>query len=155
MSASLTTRDISVYLIEDIYISSYANFIEEGLQVLHSKTKDLLSFHALLESCTKGSTSFFLVQDRTTHENVGFFCVSVYIDKGDVELHISAAYAVKNLRAPILAKGLQIVEEFGIMVQAKKITFSSPRRGSLKFGEYLGFDLISNSGGNYHYSKRV
>ena len=128
-------------------------FLAEGLEVLGEKTNDIVPYQTLLESCTEGSSTLFIIRDTALDLEVGFFCVSLYISMDDVEAHLSAAFCCKGYDHLGLYLGLQKAEEFGIIVNADKVTFSSPRRGWLKVAPKLGFELESQLNSNFNFIK--
>jgi hypothetical protein len=128
-------------------------FLAEGLEVLGEKTGDILSYQTLLASCVYGSSTLFIIRDTLLSIDAGFFCVSLYVDMCGVEAHLSAAFFIKGYDHLGLVAGLQKAEEFGIIVKADMVTFSSPRLGWLKVAPKLGFRLESQLNGNLNFIK--
>lgn len=155
MPTEQTTKKIDVFFIKDTSIPLYKGFITKGLETLYNKTNDKLSFDSLLESCTFGSTILFIVFDVPAQLPIGFFCVSVCKEYSCIELDVSAAYSAYSAYSSLTYIGLQKVKEFGIIVKADRVTFSSPRKGSLKMSSKLGFKLDYTHNDNYYYSIRI
>lgn len=130
-------------------------FIREGLAVLESKTNDGFSYSRFEEDCTSGSGTLFIVVDDSIKKMVGFFVLSPVVENGRTAVHVRSAYSRIHDAYCLLELGLQTAIDFGIMIGAAEIAFSSPRKGWLKTAKKLGYRLTRFGNGIYEFSKEI
>jgi hypothetical protein len=150
-----TTNDLKVLMVGLENIHTFECFLRKGLGTICSLTGESFSFEDLVRNCNHYGSQLFVVYCSTTLEPVGFYVLAMTDSEGQSCLDISAVYSEPLPQGSVVPFVLQKTSEYGILVGAKGIVFSTPRKGAARVALKLGFKNTKHLDKIYYFYMRI